>query len=158
MSSSAAGSGGCAAPAAEAMCVSRAVATPSRAAPTAAVPLWRTPVAMAALVVPSLAVTPALWLAVAGHAAGGAAVAAQATAIAGLIFSLAGASAVSAYALAHHEPVRTVRIEAAITLVLSVLGAILAALSVALAGSTYVAVLTVGVTLTSLLALACLAA
>ncbi|MGI8595524.1 MAG: hypothetical protein ACR2ML_14400 [Solirubrobacteraceae bacterium] len=122
---------------------------PARARLEAAAP----PLVMATLVVPSLAITPCLWVALASIAAGGPWLAVQAVAAAGLLLALAGSSATRAHAYACGEHVPAARRQTAACLGLCVIGAVLAAVTAAVAEPDYLAWLTAAVTVSTAIAL-----
>ncbi len=110
-------------------------------------------VLMSTLVVPSLAVTPCLWVALVSSAAGGAGLAAQAVAAAGVLLALAGSSAARAYAYACGERIPVARGQTAACFALCVIGAVLAVVTVAVSEADHLAWLTAAVTASTALAL-----
>jgi hypothetical protein len=124
-----------------------------------AVGLRATPaIVISSLVVPSIAITPCLWVAVAARAAGGPGLTAQAVALAGLLLSLAGAGVTRAHSYACGEAVAAARGHQIISFGLCVIGAGLAALSAAVIAPAHLALVTVAVTAASGLVMAGLAA
>lgn len=107
---------------------------------------------MSTLVVPSIVITPCLWVALASNAAGGPGLAAQAVAIAGVLLALGGSSAARAHAYACGEHVPAARRQTAACFALCVVGAVLAAVSAAVVGPDHLAWLTVAVTGAAVLA------
>ncbi len=117
-------------------------AHPARARLEAAAP----PLVMSTLVVPSLAITPCLWVALVSIVAGGAGLAAQTVGAAGLLLTLAGSSAARAYAYRCGEHVAAARRQTGACAALCAVGAVLAAVTAAVAEPGHLAWLTAAVT------------
>ena len=118
---------------------------PARAGLEAAVP----PLVMSTLVVPSLAITPCLWVALVSTAAGGPWLAAQTVGAAGLLLALAGSSVARAYAYRCGEHVPAARRQTAACVALCAVGAVLAAVTAAVAEPAHLAWLTAAVSVTT---------
>lgn len=108
-----------------------------------------TPGVMAVLVLPSLAVTPCLWIGVASRGAGGPGLTIQVVALSGLLATLAGANGARAYSHGAGEGVRTTRRWAEVCLAICAGGVALAALTAALATPAALALLTLAMSATA---------
>ena len=86
---------------------------------------------MTALVFPSIAITPCLWIAVASRAAGSPGVTVQVVALSGLLASLAGTNGARTYAYACGKSVRAARRRAEACLAICAAGIALVALTAA---------------------------